>query len=135
MYKQNVTSKMPMIIYNLALSFYKKENYDEAIKYFTQISATQSNNFWYWYRLGVCYYKVYMQKISDKYQKCENDLYTKSKDFPVPLPKSTMSDQPQCKESRTNSMNMNNMGMSNQYQQQPQSNVTFSLVKNQIGFY
>ena len=85
-YKQNAASKLPMIIYNIALSFYKKENYEEAIRNFQQIGSTQSTNFWYWYRLGVCYYKIYLKKITDNYQNCTNDLYSCSKEFDFPNP-------------------------------------------------
>ena len=99
-YRQNAASKLPMIIYNIALSFYKKENYEEAIKHFLQIGSSQSSNFWYWYRLGVCYYKVYIKKITEKYQSCKNDLYTPSDDFPHPLPNLSC---PYDKKERTNS--------------------------------
>jgi hypothetical protein len=105
-YRQNAASKLPMIIYNIALSFYRKENYTEAIRYFLQIGSTQSNNFWYWYRLGVCYYKVYLQKISDKYQSCDNDLYTRSNDFPSPLPNFNASEMKN--KARTDSSNSMN---------------------------
>jgi tetratricopeptide (TPR) repeat protein len=105
-YRQNAASKLPMIIYNIALSFYRKENYTESIRYFLQIGSTQSNNFWYWYRLGVCYYKVYLQKISDKYQSCDNDLYTRSNDFPSPLPNFNASEMKN--KARTDSSNSMN---------------------------
>ena len=92
-YRQNAYSKMPLILYNIALAYYKKEEYNEAIKAFLQIGSTLSNNYLYWYRLGICYYKIYIQKIENKYQTSQNDLFTKSQNYPKPLQRSNISQQ------------------------------------------
>ena len=79
---------MPLILYNLALAYYKKEEYTEAIKAFNQIGSTLSNNYFYWYRLGICYYKIYIKKIENRYRTCQNGLFTKSQNYPKPLQRS-----------------------------------------------